>query len=161
MHRPRDNDQRGAVFPEDVAQHVGDLAQRGARLDGREDAAAPGCRVPRAACAKRAERGARRCVRRASRGTAARRATCARLERRVEAVQRRRRRVRRVVESVHADDDARAALDGALVLEGAPLDLALREARLDRGDHAAQRVDLGDAAPSRAPRSPSVSASTA
>ena len=55
---------------------------------------------------------------------------------------------------------ARARLDRALVLVGAPLDLALRVALLDRRDHAAELVDRRDVARARALSISSVSAST-
>ena len=49
-------------------------------------------------------------------------------------------------EVVDADHDALLLLDRALVLVRAPLDLLLDEAALDRGDHAALRLDLVDVA---------------
>ena len=47
-----------------------------------------------------------------------------------------------VAEGVDADDDLVAGLDRPLDPVGRLLDLALLEAALDRGERAAQRVDL-------------------
>ena len=157
----RDNDHAGTVFPEDVAQHVGDFAQRGTRLDGREDrrqqvvgARAPPRPAPSSAArvlpvARRARTAVSRAICAAS-SAGSRRCSgggglaCAASSNRLTPT-----------------IDARAALDRALVLEGAPLDLALREARLDRRDHAAHAGRSRRSAPSARASISRVSASTA
>ena len=66
-----------------------------------------------------------------------------------------------VGEAVDADDHARAASTARWCSKARALDLALREARLDRRHHAARAVDLVDVAPRRGASISSVSASTA
>src|SRR5262245_27029942 len=66
------------------------------------------------------------------------------LDRGVQFVQGRRASVGRVGVSVYADDDALTGLDRALMFDGAALDLVLREAGLNRGQHATAPVYLGD-----------------
>ena len=100
--------------------------------------------VPRAACAQRVQRGAR-LASVATAPYAGETRDLRRFERRIQPVQRRRAGVSCFVGvAVHARRSRARRLDRALVLHGATLDLLLREAGLDRGQHAAAAIDLRD-----------------
>ena len=143
----RDNDQPARCSPKTL-RSTSAISPSVARALTAPGSAAAGCPCPRAACASAASaaRGspASRCSREArqtsrpapprapGRGGAAAGGARARAS---------------SANWFDADDDALAALDRALVLVGAPLDLALREARSIAATMPPQLVDLGDVAP--------------